>query len=152
MLERYLTFKAAARQSREFVPRIAEHLRTAQLDEALKVSQSYRRSHLAMVVSSGLQALAAVPEQAPGQAPGKAMTQAPERQMRLQTRKAKRALRRATALKMAELQRGMSALATVGSTAPFVGLFGTVIGIINSFQMMRMAEGQGFSAIAGALA
>ena len=139
MLERYLTFKAAARQSREFVPRVAEHLRTAQLDEALKVSQSYRRSHLAMVVNSGLQALAAVPEQA--------MAQAPERQMR----KAKRALRRATALKTAELQRGMSALATVGSTAPFVGLFGTVVGIINSFQMMNVEEGQGFSAIAGGI-
>ena len=139
MLERYLTFKAAARQSREFVPRVAEHLRTAQLDEALKLSQSYRRSHLAMVVNSGLQALAAVP--------GQAMTQAPERQMR----KAKRALRRATALKTAELQRGLSALATVGSTAPFVGLFGTVVGIINSFQMMRVAEGQGFSAIAGGI-
>ncbi len=147
MLERYLTFKAAAQQSREFVPRIAEHLRTAQLDEALKVSQSYRRSHLAMVVNSGLQALAAVPEQAPGQV----MMQAPERQMRLKMRKAKRALRRATALKTAELQRGMSALATVGSTAPFVGLFGTVVGIINSFQMMRVAEGQGFSAIAGGI-
>ncbi len=147
MLERYLTFKAAARQSREFVPRVAEHLRTAQLDEALKLSQTYRRSHLAMVVNSGLQALAAIPEQAPGQM----TTQAPERQMRLKMRKAKRALRRATALKTAELQRGLSALATVGSTAPFVGLFGTVVGIINSFQMMRVADGSGFAAIAGGI-
>ena len=139
MLERYLTFRAAARQSREFVPRVAERLRAAQLDEALQLSQSYRRSHLAMVVNSGLQALAAAPAQS--------LAQAPERQMC----KAKRALRRATAMKTAELQRGLSALATVGSTAPFVGLFGTVVGIINSFQMMKMSQDSGFSAIAGGI-
>jgi biopolymer transport protein ExbB/biopolymer transport protein TolQ len=139
MLERYLTFKAAARQSREFVPRVAECLRASQLEEALQLSQNCRRSHLAMVVNSGLQALAAVP--------ARALAQTPERQMR----KAKRALRRATAMKTAEMQRGLSALATVGSTAPFVGLFGTVVGIINSFQMMQASESSGFSAIAGGI-
>ena len=33
-----------------------------------------------------------------------------------------------------QLKRGLNGLATIGSTAPFVGLFGTVIGIINSFR------------------
>ena len=139
MLERYLTFRAAASQSRAFVPQVAERLRAAQLDEALRLSQTYRRSHLAMVMNSGLQALAALPPQA--------LAAAPERQMR----KAKRALRRATAMKTAELQRGLSALATVGSTAPFVGLFGTVVGIINAFQMMKISNDSGFSAIAGGI-
>src|ERR1035441_7805729 len=46
----------------------------------------------------------------------------------------KRALERAEAIVHAELKRGISGLATIGSTAPFVGLFGTVVGIINAFK------------------
>lgn len=135
MLERYLTFNAAARQSRQFAPRVAELLRGAQLNEAIKLSQSYRRSHLAVVINSGLQQIAA---QGADQS-GRGM------------RKAKRALRRAAEIKKAELQRGLSGLATVGSTAPFVGLFGTVIGIIDAFQQMNMQETVGISAVAGGI-
>lgn len=135
MVERYLTFKAASRQSREFVPQVAELLKTSQLDGALRLSQEYRKSHLAVVVNSGLQELAAGND-----------TKA-SRQMR----KAKRALRRATAMKTAELQRGLSSLATVGSTAPFVGLFGTVMGIFDAFQKMSEAEGSGMAVVAGGI-
>jgi len=135
MLERYLTFKAALRQSRKFVPRVAEMLRVSQLDEALKLSQEYPKSHLAVVVNSGLQELAAGHD-------AKA-----SRQMR----KAKRALRRAAAMKTAELQRGLSSLATIGSTAPFVGLFGTVIGIFDAFQKMSEVEGSGIAVVAGGI-
>ena len=52
----------------------------------------------------------------------------------------KRALERAIAVKTAELKRGLAGLATVGSTAPFVGLFGTVVGIIGAFQALRTNE------------
>ena len=45
---------------------------------------------------------------------------------------AERALDRAEAIVHAELKRGVSGLATIGSTAPFVGLFGTVIGIMHT--------------------
>lgn len=131
MLERYLTFKAAARQSREFAPKVALLLRGAQLDDALKLSQHYRRSHLAVVVNSGLQELAAQTSN----------------QLDRQMRKAKRAVKRASAMKGAELQRGLSALATVGSTAPFVGLLGTVIGIIDAFHAMGIQQNSGFSAV-----
>ena len=135
MLERYLTFSAAARQSREFAPRVAEMLRAAHLEEAIKLSQSYRRSHLAVVVNSGLQELAS------------SRTANADRQMR----KAKRALRRATTIKISDLQRGLSSLATVGSTAPFVGLFGTVIGIIDAFHKMNQLQTAGFSAVSGGI-
>jgi biopolymer transport protein ExbB/biopolymer transport protein TolQ len=64
---------------------------------------------------------------------------------------ARRALQRATALKTAELKRGLSGLATIGSTAPFVGLLGTVIGIIGAFQGMKAAEGTGIAAVAGGI-
>ena len=135
MLERYLTFSAAAKQSREFAPRVAEMLRSSHIEEAIKLSHHYRRSHLAVVVNSGLQELAS-------QRGGNA-----DRQMR----KAKRALRRAAAMKSADLQRGLSALATIGSTAPFVGLFGTVIGIIDAFHKMNSEQSAGFSTVAGGI-
>ena len=51
----------------------------------------------------------------------------------------------------AELKRGVSALATIGSTAPFVGLFGTVVGIINAFKTMAAQKTPGIGAIAGGI-
>jgi biopolymer transport protein ExbB/biopolymer transport protein TolQ len=133
MFERYLTFKSAANQSREFVPKVSEMLRAAHLNEALQLSRNYKKSHLAVVVNSGLQELTAS-------------------NVRNPLRKAKRAIKRATAMKTAELQRGLSSLATVGSTAPFVGLFGTVIGIINAFTKMNEAQTAGIAVISGAIA
>lgn len=133
MFERYLTFKGAARQSREFVPKVSEMLKTSQLSEALQLSREYKKSHLAVVVNSGLQELTASNVKNP-------------------LRKAKRALRRAAAMKSADLQRGLSSLATVGSTAPFVGLFGTVVGIINAFTKMNEAQSAGIAVISGAIA
>ena len=133
MFERYLTFKSAANQSREFVPKVSEMLKAAHINEALQLSRDYKKSHLAVVVNSGLQELAAT-------------------NVRNPLRKAKRAVKRATAMKTAELQRGLSSLATVGSTAPFVGLFGTVIGIINAFTKMNEAQTAGIAVISGAIA
>ena len=133
MFERYLIFKGATRQSREFVPKVSEMLKTSQLSEALQLSREYKKSHLAVVVNSGLQELTASNVKNP-------------------LRKAKRALRRAAAMKSADLQRGLSSLATVGSTAPFVGLFGTVVGIINAFTKMNEAQNAGIGVISGAIA
>src|SRR5256886_11434815 len=63
----------------------------------------------------------------------------------------KRALQRAIAIKTAEFRRGLSGMATIGSTAPFVGLFGTVFGIINAFRGMKNAETAGIAAVAGGI-
>jgi biopolymer transport protein ExbB/biopolymer transport protein TolQ len=135
MAERYLVYRAAARQSRAFAPRVAEKLRASRLEDALELSRTYRRSHLAVVLNSGLQELSAVR--------GDKL----DRQMR----KAKRALKRASAIKSADLHRGLSGLATIGSTAPFVGLFGTVIGIIDAFVAMNADQASGFSTVAGGI-
>lgn len=133
MLERYLTFNSAAHQSRDFVPKVSAMLKESQLTEALQLSREYKKSHLAMVVNSGLQELTATNVKNP-------------------LRKAKRAVKRAAAMKTADLQRGLSSLATVGSTAPFVGLFGTVVGIINAFTKMSEAQSAGMAVISGAIA
>jgi biopolymer transport protein ExbB/biopolymer transport protein TolQ len=63
---------------------------------------------------------------------------------------AKRAVAKAHAEELTKLQRGMPILATVGSTAPFVGLFGTTFGVINAFQGMASA-GSGLAAISAGI-
>jgi len=123
MVERYLTYTAAKKQSREFAPRVAQALKNNRIEEAINISDKHRKSHLAMVVNSGLQEF-------------RAHEQSNER---------------AIAIKTAEFRRGLSGLATIGSTAPFVGLFGTVFGIINAFRGMKNAESAGIAAVAGGI-
>ncbi|HZU23612.1 MAG TPA: MotA/TolQ/ExbB proton channel family protein, partial [Terriglobales bacterium] len=64
----------------------------------------------------------------------------------------KRALERAEAIVHAELKRGLGGLATIGSTAPFVGLFGTVMGILHAFQGISEQKATGLGAVAGGIA
>jgi biopolymer transport protein ExbB/biopolymer transport protein TolQ len=138
MVERYLTFSAARNQSREFAPKVASSLKNQKIDEAISLSDKYKKSHLAMVVNAGLQEFRA--HQLSSDISGEVVDAS------------KRALQRASAIKIAEFKRGLSGLATIGSTAPFVGLFGTTFGIINAFVGMREAESAGISAVAGGIA
>src|SRR5262252_10545447 len=52
MVERYLTFNAAKNQSREFAPKVAQSLKQARIEEAISISDKYKKSHLAMVVNA----------------------------------------------------------------------------------------------------
>lgn len=137
MVERFLTYHNAKIQSREFAPKVAQALKDNRIEEAINISDRHRKSHLAIVVNAGLQEFQA--HQMDAQISGEVVEAS------------KRALQRATAVKMAEFKRGLSGLATIGSTAPFVGLFGTVVGIINAFQGMKAAEGAGIGAVAGGI-
>jgi len=56
---------------------------------------------------------------------------------------------RATAV---DARRGLAFLATVGSTAPFVGLFGTVVGIVNAFHQIAANEGSGLGVVSSGIA
>jgi biopolymer transport protein ExbB/biopolymer transport protein TolQ len=62
-----------------------------------------------------------------------------------------RALERAEAIVHTEMERGVSSLATIGSSAPFVGLFGTVVGIINAFKGIATEKSTGLGAVAGGI-
>ncbi|HLL74611.1 MAG TPA: MotA/TolQ/ExbB proton channel family protein [Pyrinomonadaceae bacterium] len=139
MVERFLTYRAAKAQSREFAPRVAQALKNNRIDEAINIADKHKKSHLAMVVNAGLHEFRAH-EQAPGELSGEEIDAS------------KRALQRAIAIKSAEFRRGLSGLATIGSTAPFVGLFGTVFGIIAAFTGMKNAESAGIGAVAGGIA
>ena len=137
MIDRFLAYSAARGQSRQFAPAVAGALREGKLDEAIKIADRFKKSHLAKVVVAGLQEFQA--HQISSEIPGE------------EIEASKRALERAEAIVHAELKRGVSALATIGSTAPFVGLFGTVVGIINAFKGISNEKSTGLGAVAGGI-
>jgi biopolymer transport protein ExbB/biopolymer transport protein TolQ len=137
MIDRLMAFSAARKQSRQFAPAVAGALREGKLDEAVKIADRYKKSHLAKVVVAGLQEFQA--HQLSSEIPGE------------EIEASKRALERSEAIVHAELKRGISGLATIGSTAPFVGLFGTVVGIINAFTSISTEKSTGLGAVAGGI-
>lgn len=137
-IERLLTYNKAKQQSRQYAPKVAQALKNSNIDEAINISDKHKDSHLAMVVSSGLKEFVA----------HQGNTDISSEEMEA----SKRALQRAIAVKTAELKRGLAGLATVGSTAPFVGLFGTVVGIIGAFVALASAENAGIGAVGASIA
>jgi len=137
MIDRLMAFNGARKQSRLFAPAVAGALREGKLDEAIKIADRYKKSHLAKVVVAGLQEFKA--HQLSSEIPGE------------EVEASRRALERAEAIVHAELKRGISALATIGSSAVFVGLFGTVVGIINAFQGISTEKSTGLGAVAGGI-
>jgi biopolymer transport protein ExbB/biopolymer transport protein TolQ len=137
MIDRYIAYSAARKQSREFAPAVAGCLKEGKVEEAISVAEQNKKSHLAKVVEAGLQEFRAhgVSHELAGE----------------QIESSRRACERAEAIVNAELKRGLSGLATIGATAPFVGLFGTTVGIINAFQGMSTEKTAGLSAVAGGI-
>jgi len=137
LIDRWMAFSAARKQSRAFAPAVAGALREGKIEEAIRVAERNKKSHLAKVVTAGLQEFKAHSDSA--EIPGE------------QIEASKRALERAEAIVHAELKRGLGGLATIGSTAPFVGLFGTVVGIINAFKGIESQKATGLGAVAGGI-
>lgn len=137
MIDRLIAFNAARKQSRAFAPAVAGALREGKLDEAIKIADRYNKSHLAKVVVAGLQEFKA--HQMSSEISGE------------EIEASRRALERSEAIVHAEMNRGVSSLATIGSTAPFVGLFGTVVGIMNAFKSISTSKSTGIGAVAGGI-
>ena len=135
MIDRYLYFTAARKQSREFAPKVAGALKDSKLEEAIKIADRNKKSHLAEVVTAGLQEF----RSSAGQPNDETIASAG------------RALERAEAIVHAKLKRGLSVLATIGATAPFVGLFGTVVGILHAFDAIATQKIAGIGAVAGGI-
>jgi biopolymer transport protein ExbB/TolQ len=138
MIERWVTYRSTRKQSRLFTPAVAECLKNGRVDEAIALGEQYNKSHLAKVLVSGLLELQAHAKSQ--DIPGETIESS------------KRALERATAIIIEDLKRGLGGLATIGATAPFVGLFGTTVGIINAFTGMKTEQTAGIAAVAGGIA
>jgi biopolymer transport protein ExbB/biopolymer transport protein TolQ len=140
-VERIFTFRQARLQSKLFAPQVAKHLKDGRLKEAIAVGnkKDYKYSHLAKVVGAGLSEYQFQQE---GGGLG--------REDLLDT--VRRAIQRSSALTQNDLKKGVASLATIGSTAPFVGLLGTVVGIINAFVGIAATGSGGIGAVSAGIA
>ena len=139
--ERLFTFTQATNQSKAFAPAVAKHLKDGKLKDAIQMAgtKNYRYSHLGKVVSAGLQ------EYQFQQDAGVEMTKDDV------VDSVRRSIQRATALTSSDLKKGMGILATIGSTAVFVGLLATTLGVINAFQGIAATGSGGLGAVSGGI-
>ena len=141
-IERIYTFIQARKQSKLYAPQVAKHLKEGRLKDAIALSSSktYRYSHLAKVVLAGLQEYQFQQEAGGGLS----------REDLVDT--VRRAIQRAAALTANDLKKGVAALATIGATAPFVGLLGTVLGIITAFTGIAATGSGGLGSVSAGIA
>lgn len=123
-VEKWLLLSRAAHQSARFLRAWRAQVTAQGYLAAMAVAEQYASCPLAQVAAVGTRVFQSVPGAFQ------------------HSEVYDRAVRREILATGSALRRGLALLATVGSTAPFVGLFGTVIGIVNAFQKMA-ASGQG---------
>ena len=122
----------------KFAPEFSQFLEEDNLTEAIRLAESYKKSHVALVLGGALG------EVKPLIADGSVTV--------ADINSAERAVERNMLLELTNLKRGLAVLATVGATAPFVGLLGTTMGIVNSFTGMAASGSGGLAAIGGGIA
>lgn len=138
MIDRWLHFRKAHKLSREFVRAIQHRLAEGHLDAVVAEAKKYAHSHLARIYS------AAILDVSPGWETD-CYAEGFEKTLRSATE-------REGVLISQEYKRGFAGLASIGATAPFVGLFGTVVGIMNSFFGMAATGSGGIGSVAGGIA
>jgi len=138
MIDKWRSFRAARAESMLFLPLFVKALKDNNFAGALDAARKHNKSHLAKVVAAGL---------------------IEYDNDKFEIKDAHdivgavgRALDRAVSLTSAEMKKGTGGLATIGSTAPFVGLFGTVIGIINAFTGIALSGSGGLAAVSAGIA
>jgi biopolymer transport protein ExbB/TolQ len=134
IVERFLVFTAASKQSYSFVLALREHLGKRQIDSAIKAAKGYNKSPVAKTMEAGLDAYKrsrdALTNEGPDEVGEFDIVDA-----------VNRGLERVKERETSSLRKGLGGLATTASIAPFVGLFGTVLGIINAFHLIAGGGG-----------
>jgi biopolymer transport protein ExbB/TolQ len=139
-IERQLFFRRAKSKSKSVAPKLAELLKTGNVKDALALAtkKENKGSHLARVTAAG------ITEFLEGKEAGLSIEE--------QVETAARGCDRASSIFNQELKRGTSVLATIATSAPFIGLFGTISGIINAFRGMALTGSGGIGAVAAGIA
>ncbi len=132
-IERAIAFNRARTQSIVAAGQAAKLLQAGDVGGALKAasSEQFKASYLASILKAGLR-------------------EVDTNRTAAGIHYAHRSIDKVTVEELAKLRRGMTILATTGSTAPFVGLFGTTVGVINAFQGMS-SGGSGLASISAGI-
>src|SRR6185369_8257168 len=112
MVSKWWNLRKAQKETIKFAPEFSQFLEEDNLTEAIRLAESYKKSHVALVLGGALG------EVKPLIADGSVTVS--------DINSAERAVERNMLLEITNLKRGMAVLATVGATAPFVGLLGAI--------------------------
>ncbi|MFW6087577.1 MAG: MotA/TolQ/ExbB proton channel family protein [Myxococcota bacterium] len=136
-VDRLILLLSSRRRSRKFAAEAAPRMEEQDYDGFLEVASRFTRNHLASFLAAGLRTFLESREA------GNRSEKAAEL--------ARRSLERKGETVSTELHKGMNVLASTGSTAPFVGLLGTVLGIINAFKLIASSGSGGIGTIGSAI-
>ena len=138
MIQKWWSIRAAQAETKRFAPEFSQFLEEDNLTEAIKLAEGYKKSHVARVLGNALS------EVKPLIMDGSVTV--------ADINSAERAVEREMLMTIVDLKRGLGVLATVGATAPFVGLLGTTMGIVNAFTGMAASGSGGLASIGGGIA
>jgi biopolymer transport protein ExbB/biopolymer transport protein TolQ len=138
IVDKHRRFRSASRQSEMFKTAFKKFLHGGEIQELIEAMRLHQNSHVVQVVSAGIQEYDGV-RQSGGD---------PVASLELVTS----AVRDSMSETLIQMKRGLGFLATIGSTAPFIGLFGTVVGIINAFRSIAATGSGGMSVVSGGIA
>jgi biopolymer transport protein ExbB/TolQ len=138
IVDKHRRLRSASRQSEMFKPVFKKFLQGGDIQRLIDAMPQHKNSYVAQVVSAGILEYDGV-RRGGGDPVGS---------LELVTS----ALRDSMSETLIQLKGGLGFLATIGSTAPFIGLFGTVVGIVNAFRSIAATGSGGMSVVSGGMA
>lgn len=134
MFERIVVFMRSSSESVRFAEQMSKLLANGDLIGAANAGPKQNVGHLGRTINAGLNALKSAPA---------------DKEVAYES--VARALERQSAREIQSFKRGLGLLATVGSTTPFIGLLGTTMGIVNSFQQMASSGSGGLGTVSAGI-
>ena len=138
MIQKWWGLRLAQKETLKFAPEFSQFLEEDNLAEAIRLAEGYKKSHVAKVLGGALGEIRPLIQDG-------SVTVG-------DINSAERAVEREMLMTIVQLKRGLGVLATVGATAPFVGLLGTTMGIVNAFTGMAKSGSGGIASIAAGVA
>ena len=138
IIDKHRRFRSASRQTEKFKQEFKKFLHGGDVQDLIEAARPFQSSYVAQVVLAGITEYDGVRES--GRDPGASLELVTS------------ALRDSMSETLIQLRQGLGFLATIGSTAPFIGLFGTVVGIINAFRSIAATGSGGMSVVSGGIA
>jgi biopolymer transport protein ExbB/TolQ len=138
VVDRLILLISSYRRGRKFAKQAGPLLARGDYQSAMEIARTHKGSHLANFILVGVDTFLTRRRRGLDQAKSAEL--------------AARALERKSESLSDSLQRGMNVLASTGSTAPFIGLLGTVLGILNAFKLVGKQGSGGMGTIGVAIA
>lgn len=142
--ERWWTFRQSRLASTGLLRRVLEAVDRGALWDARRTCDAGKAGHLAPVLAAGVDELLPLASENPGFHSGPTLDRA--------TASAREVMQRVTAAEIERLERRLISLATLGNISPFVGLFGTVIGVMRAFEAISRTGSGGLGTVSAGIA